>query len=232
MRGFIVLAMFAVSFAQADSNGFSETHKLSLDTDGLSELFIDAGAGSLTVTGVDGATAIAVVAIISVDTRDEEKARKTIDRHLELTLERRGEEAILVSDFGWGARAATADLDVSMPAGMTLEIDDGSGSTVVSNVQGDVRVEDGSGSISISNVASVDVDDGSGSIRIEGATGDVYVNDGSGSIKIRGVGGSVRVDDGSGSIDVQDVDRDLIIENDGSGGLTYDNIRGIVERDT
>jgi hypothetical protein len=232
MRGFIVLAMFVVGFAQADGNGFPETRELSLEAVGLSELVIDAGAGSLTVTGVDEATAVTVVAIISVDTRDEAEARESIDRYLELTLERRGDEAILVSDFAWGAPAATVDLDVSVPVGMALKIDDGSGSTKVSNVRSDVRVEDGSGSISIINAASVNVDDGSGSILIEGATGDVYVNDGSGSIEIRGVGGSVRIDDGSGSIDIHDVERDLIIENEGSGSLTYKDIRGNVERDS
>ena len=57
MRGFIVLAMFAVSFAQADGNGFSETRKLTLDSAELSELSIDAGAGSLTVTATPSESA-------------------------------------------------------------------------------------------------------------------------------------------------------------------------------
>ena len=57
MRGFIVLAMFAVALVQADSSGSNETR----------ELTRDAGAGSSTVTGTDGGTPIAVKAAISVD---------------------------------------------------------------------------------------------------------------------------------------------------------------------
>jgi hypothetical protein len=227
------MAMFAVSLAQADTGNYSERRDLSLDATGLTELFIDAGAGYLTVTGDDESSAIVVVAVITVDTRNDVKAKETIERRLELTLDRRGEEATLVSGFTSGrGPGATIDLDVSMPSGFALKIDDGSGSTVIADIRGDIIFDDGSGSIEITNVGSVEVDDGSGSIRIHGATGDVYVNDGSGSIEIHGVGGSVTVDAGSGSIDVEDVEKDLIIENDGSGSLTYNNIRGVVDRDS
>ena len=51
-------------------------------------------------------------------------------------------------------------------------------------------------------------------------------------VEIHGVGGSVTADDGSGNIEVEDVEKDLIIENDGSGRLTYNDIRGVVQRDT
>jgi len=58
----------------------------------------------------------------------------------------------------------------------------------------------------------------------------VYVEDGSGTIEIRGVHGSVTVDDGSGDIEIDDVERDLIIEEEGSGSLRYTNVRGVVEQ--
>jgi hypothetical protein len=227
------MAMFAVSLAQADTNTHSETHDLSVDAAGLSRMVIDAGAGSLIVTGVEGSTSITVVAIVTVEARDETMARDTIERRLELTLERSRDEAILVSGFRSGRGAgATVDLEVSMPSDMALKVDDGSGSSVITDVRGDIIIDDGSGSIDIVNVGSVKLEDGSGSVRIHGVSGDVYVNDGSGSIEVRGVGGSVTIDDGSGSIDVEDVEQNLIIENDGSGRLTYNDVRGIVERDT
>ncbi len=40
------------------------------------------------------------------------------------------------------------------------------------------------------------------------------------------------MDDGSGSIDVSDVEEDLIIVEDGSGGLDFSNIAGRVETDS
>ena len=51
MRGFIVMAMFAVSLSYAGSREYSEVRNLELDASGLSEIFIDAGAGSMVVSG-------------------------------------------------------------------------------------------------------------------------------------------------------------------------------------
>lgn len=234
MRGLIVMAMFAVSLAQADSKNYTEVRDLALETTGLAEFVIDAGAGSLVVTGVDGAAAIAVTATIIIEDKSEEEAQKLIAKRLDLKLERDGDRAVLQSGFdsGWRWDAnATIDLDVRMPAGLALQVDDGSGSTTITDVTADVFVDDGSGSVEITNTGSVTVDDGSGSIIVRAASGDVYVNDGSGSIDIRGVGGSVRIDDGSGSIKVDDVENDLIIVDDGSGTVTYTNVRGAVELD-
>ena len=234
MRGLIVMAMFTASLAYGASYNYSEVRDLSVDANGLSEFEIDAGAGSLSVTGVDGATQIAVVATIRVESRDEDKARSIVEKRLRLTLERDGDRAKLRSelDSGWGWDGnAAVDLEVQMPAGVSLIVDDGSGSIVISGVTASVEVDDGSGSLEISDAGAISVDDGSGSIKITNAGGDVYVNDGSGSIDISGVAGSVTVDDGSGSIRVDDVAEDLIIEEDGSGSVSFTNVRGVVEQD-
>jgi hypothetical protein len=234
MRGLIVMGMFAASLAHGAAYDYSEVRDLAVDASGLTELEIDAGAGSLSVTGVDGATDITVVATIRVESRDEDKARSTIEKRLRLTLGRDGDRARLRSEFdsGWGwDDNAAVDLDVHMPVGVSLVIDDGSGSTVITGVKASVKVDDGSGSLEISEAGDIDVDDGSGSITIRNSTGDVYVNDGSGSIEISGVAGTVTVDDGSGSINVDDVGEDLIIEDDGSGSVSFSNVRGVVEQD-
>ena len=250
MRGFVVMAMFAVSFSYAGSHNYSETRNLELDASGLSELFVDAGAGAVVVNGIEDGDEIVVVATIIVGDGDEDEARELIEKRLRLELERDGDRAELKSDFGsgWGQNAdALIDLEVSMPAGLMLSIDDGSGSITVQNVAGmvmvddgsgsidmantgDVEIDDGSGSITLENVGAVEIDDGSGSISITGAAGDVYVEDGSGPIDIRGVQGGVTVDDGSGDIEVDDVELDLVIEEAGSGSLRYTNVRGSVEQ--
>ena len=250
MRGFIVMAMFAVSLSYAGSREYSEVRNLELDASGLSEIFIDAGAGSMVVSGVEGSNEIVVVATIRVDTDDPDEGAKFVEKRLRLGLERDGDRAELQASFtpgwGWGSEAAV-DLDVRIPAGLALVIDDGSGPITVDAVSGAVRIDDGSGPIELRNPGDVDIDDGSGSIRVEnagavkiedgsgsitivGANGDVYVEDGSGSIDIRGVRGSVTVDDGSGDIEIDDVERDLIIEEEGSGSLRYTNVRGTVRQ--
>jgi hypothetical protein len=236
MRTIIFLAIFTTGVAFAASD-YVEERALILDAGGISTLQIEAGAGSLVVTGLDGLDQIEVDAIITIPGRNDDKARKKIETDLQLTLEERGGNAVLRSVFEDGmwdfGDSPSVQLIVRMPMQLGLNVDDGSGSLVVENVHGDIELIDGSGSISMSDVGgSVDVDDGSGSIVIDGAGGDVSISDGSGSIKVRDVAGSVVVDDGSGSINVTDIEADLIIEGDGSGGLNFSNIGGQVEGDT
>ena len=233
MRSFIVMAMFAASLAHAGWSDYEEVRDLELDAGGVSNFFVDAGAGSMTINGDAGAKSITVTATIQVDENDQEKAREIIAKRLTLTLDRDGDSAVLKSYFKhgiWGGTDGSVKLEIVMPAGIPLCIDDGSGSILIEDVGSDVEIDDGSGSLKIYNVGAVDIDDGSGSIDIENASGDVAIVDGSGSITINKVGGSVTIDDGSGSINVRDVENDLIIEEDGSGGLTVADVRGNVER--
>jgi hypothetical protein len=233
--------------AQRRLTGNSTTE---LDASGLSDVFIDAGAGALIVNGVEGSNEIVVVATIIVDDGDEKDARKLIEERLRLKLERDGDRAKLKAGFsrGWGWDSdAAIDLDVRMPARLALRIDDGSGSIRIHGIantvgiddgsgpielanSGDVDIDDGSGSIVLENTGGVKIDDGSGSITIVAAAGDVYVEDGSGTIDIKDVQGSVTVDDGSGDIEIDGVEHDLIIEEEGSGSLRYTNVRGTVQQ--
>ena len=231
---FIVIAMLVASFAHAAWNGYSEVRELSADAAGASVLNIDAGPGSLDIRGASGANEVQVTAVIKVDSRNDDKAQKIVAEDVVLELERRGDRIELVSDVrdGWMGQDISIALEVTMPAGLALQVDDGSGSLTIEDVSADVRVDDGSGSIKIRNVGPLRIDDGSGSIDVVNVMGDASIIDGSGSIKIRGVAGSVTIDDGSGSINVSDVERDLIIEDDGSGSLNVSNVRGKVEQDT
>ena len=236
MRSFLILAMFAASLAQAAFTEYEEVRDLKLDAAGIGKLNIEAGAGSLAITGIAGLDEILVTAIIQVPTSNEDKAHKVIESRLVLTLEQHDDEAVLRGLFengswGWGD-SPSVRLEVQVPSRFSLDVDDGSGSIVVNGVSGDIDIEDGSGSIKMEQVGGmVKIDDGSGSISVSDVGADIEIQDGSGSITVRHVGGSVIVDDGSGSINVSDVEHDLIIEDDGSGGLNFSNIKGRVEKD-
>jgi hypothetical protein len=238
MRSILIFAMFTASLANAASGDeYQEVRDLNLDASGISTLEIEAGAGSLEVIGVSGANEIVVTATIQVPEGDEDKARKEIKSLLVLSLEKAGDRAVLTGYFKSGfmnfGDSPHVQLEVRVPEGLNLKIDDGSGSIVLENVAGNIEVADGSGSISMTNVGgNVEIDDGSGSISVEGVRGDLVIGDGSGSIKVREVAGSVTVDDGSGSINVSDVEQDLIIEEDGSGSLDFSNIGGRVEKES
>ncbi len=235
MRAFLVMVMFVAGFAGAGTAGYEERRELDLPAGGLSLLKIDAGPGSLHVEGIAGTDRIHVVAVIRVDETDAEQARKAIEAHTTLSLQRAGENARLAAsfadDFAGFGDAGSIELTVAVPAGMHLDIDDSSGSIVVSGTRGNVSIDDSSGSVTISDAGTVDIEDSSGSVEVSGATGDVLIDDGSGSITVETVAGSVRVGDGSGSIRITDVEGDVVVDESGSGGVTVDNVRGTVTTD-
>ena len=234
MRSLVVMAMFASSLTYAAWNGYTETRDLKLAADGVEILEIDAGAGSILVTGVADGNEIVAKAIIRVDD-DEEDALEYIAKDLVLKLEKKRSKAVLDAFFennNWRfGDSGAVDLEVSVPHGLDLFIDDGSGPMQIEDVQSDVEIDDGSGSIEISGAKSVVIDDGSGYIKIIGISEDVEVEDGSGDIDVRSVGGTVTIDDGSGGIDVSDVEKDLDIIDDGSGSVRIADVRGAVYRD-
>ncbi len=237
MRSLIVMTMFAASLSYAAWNGYTEDRELELDADGVEQLEIEAGAGTLVVTGDASLDAIKVIATINVPDRDADDALEIIDESLTLSLDKDRDEARLKAWFesqGWSMwrDSPWVDLDVRVPHGIALDVDDSSGSVKILQTHSDVIVDDSSGSIQIEDAKSVVVDDGSGSIRIENVEGDVEIDDGSGSITVEHVGGSVRVDDGSGSITVNDIEHDVIIIDDGSGGLNASNVRGVIDNDS
>ena len=233
MRSLVLLAMLTATLTHAAWKGYTEDRNLELPADGIDVLEIDAGAGSLEVTGTETARDIRVLATIKVADSDED-AKKMIATDLRLSLERKHDTAILESFFDhsrWrGNGNAAIDLQVEIPRGLDLVIDDGSGSMHVEAAGGKVHIDDGSGSISVVQAGEVIVDDGSGSIKIIEAAGDVSIDDGSGDIYVSSVQGSVTIDDGSGSINVDDVAQDLTIVDDGSGSLRLSAIRGRITR--
>lgn len=234
MRTTLILAMFTASLAQAGWKDYQETRDLALDAAGITTIEIDAGAGSLEITGLSGADQVTVTAIITVPGKSEEKAQQIIADRLELSLERNGANAVIKGGFdtnGWSfGDSPSIRLEISVPRSVSLTVDDSSGSVTITNVSGDISIDDNSGAIKMSDVGgNVRIVDGSGSIDVEGVGEDIYVDDGSGSIAISHVKGTVTLKDGSGSIDVSDVEKDLIIKNDGSGSIRYSDIRGTVE---
>jgi len=236
MKKTIVFLVLCVVLAGAVS-AFETTKTLNLPAQGITRLDIRAGAGSLAVTGREGLAAIEVRAeVVAPDVRDKDMEEYIRDR-VELTLEKRGDVAVLVGrirdsgrlfHFGEDARI---DLTVTVPKTMALDIDDGSGDLVVEDLAAAVRIEDGSGSISVVRVAgNVRIDDGSGGLEVSDVTGDVTIDDGSGEVRVRRVGGTVTLDDGSGGIDIEDVEKDVRLINTGSGGVDVSRVKGQVIR--
>lgn len=211
------------------------TKTVTLPAEGLKTLEVRAGAGTLEVIGHDGAAAIEVRAEIVAKGVDDEDLEAFLKDRVELTLEKKGDRAVLVGHIRESFRifsfeSAVINLTVSVPKALLLDVDDGSGGLIIEDVAA-VRLEDGSGSVRIGRVAgSVEIDDGSGGIEIADVGGDVSIEDGSGEIDIRRVGGTVTVDDGSGSISIDGVEKDVRIVSAGSGGVDVTGVKGRVIR--
>lgn len=192
-----------------------------VDADGVRLIEIDAGAGTLEVEGREGAT--------RVEARGTACAsRESALDEIRIATRRSGDRLRVVAEIPDGRYwdEARLDLEVSVPAGVAVKVDDGSGSLRVRKV-GSLEIDDGSGSIDVEDVAGdVEIDDGSGEIDVRGVGGEVRINDGSGSIDVRRAGAVVIEDDGSGEIDLAEIDGDVLVRSDGSGSISARDVGG------
>ncbi|MGH9456540.1 MAG: hypothetical protein ACRD2J_02755 [Thermoanaerobaculia bacterium] len=241
-----VLGSLVAAAAAADDCRHTAPVDVRSGASGVRTVEVRSGSGSLTVVG----TARSDVRAHGTACASDEDVASTIG----VRVSRSGDRLIVETDIPdtgdtwfWDSYARL-DLTVELPAGVRVEIDDGSGSTSVRDVaaldledgsgsidlrgiRGPVRITDGSGSIEIDDVQGpVRIEDGSGSIGVRSVRTDVVIEeDGSGSMDIAEVAGSVVIErDGSGSIDVRDVTGDLRVGRDGSGGISIDRIGGRV----
>jgi len=214
---------------------YQEVKELSLPAEGIKNLEIRCGAGSLEVVGREDLQEIQVTAEIVVKGEREEKAKKFIRERMKLSLDKIGEKAVLVSKFKqshpvlFSFREKLINLTVNVPKNMPLTIDDGSGWIRIENIAGNVDIDDGSGSMRIVNVTGeLHLEDGSGDIRAEKIKGNMEIDDGSGEIELRDISGDVKVDDGSGEIDMVEIFGNASIV-DGSGSIYVKDVQGDVE---
>ncbi|MCK5722043.1 MAG: hypothetical protein KAI84_05855 [Gammaproteobacteria bacterium] len=248
----IIVGLAIIFFAvNAQASTYREKRELNMEAKGIQVLDISCGAGALVIEGKEQQD-IKVEAEIEIEGISDKKAKEFIKDKIELSLELKGTVAYLkskINDSFWGPKDVRVNLIVTLPPHLNLKVDDGSGSTRLRHMDGDVSIKDGSGSIEVSDTkgnltivdgsGSIDVrniqgdvtiKDGSGGISAEKIGGDLTLMDGSGSIEVSGVDGGVLVDDGSGSIDIHDVEKDVTIESDGSGSCNISGVKGGVFR--
>jgi hypothetical protein len=190
---------------------------------GITKIVVHAESGSLEVTGTPGAAQI-VADGTACASDDDFLPRMT------LSLRKVGSELHVDANIPdktivFGFFSARLDFAVTLPAGIPVSIDDGSGWMKVSNT-GATSIDDGSGTIEVRNVSGpLVIHDGSGSIEIDTVTGNATIEDESGELSVRNVAGSVEIEDGSGAITVARVDGSLRIRDDGSGSISVQNVR-------
>ena len=209
---------------------------------GVERVHVIAGSGSLEVTGRSGATGLAARGHACASDRDD------LD-DLRLEVRREGSTLVLEAKYPdedhiqFGNEYARIDLEVDVPQGTSVYIEDGSGNLRFSgtgatrvvdgsgemigrDIRGALEIEDGSGNIEITNVAgAVEIEDGSGEIELQQVRGGVDIDDGSGDVDVREVE-SVRVSDGSGEIRLVTVTGNVLVDDDGSGSIRVEGVGG------
>jgi hypothetical protein len=202
-----------------------------LEAAGAESLRVVARSGLLKVEGRPGLAAVEVDGTACA-------SREGLLERIRLRAERRGGELYVEaelpeSDWFWSGETRL-DLELRVPEGLRLDVEDGSGGIEIRGVSA-LRLDDGSGEVSVEHVAGdVRVVDGSGSLRVFKVGGALRVRDGSGELEVRDVAGPVTIEeDGSGPIDVQEARQDVTVRRDGSGSISVRHVAGdfVVEHD-
>lgn len=200
-------------------------------TDGIRQVIVKAGAGSLEIKGEPGRQRMQARGEACASDEDQ------LER-LQIRVERKGDTLVISSITSevelaprrWFGSHARLDVVIKVPANVALDVEDGSGDTTISNV-GAVKISDGSGSLHIEGITgSVELDDGSGEVTITRVRGPLNIKDGSGEIEIKQITGEVTiVNDGSGGLAMLDIQGDVTIINDGSGDILIERVSGSVK---
>ncbi|HHL31487.1 MAG TPA: hypothetical protein ENJ41_02800 [Oceanospirillales bacterium] len=225
-------------------NKLSFDQTLSISSNKAHSFFADVGAGSLQIRGAHVDTISVNATVYSEKYHDIEELREVFNDKVLLTLVKKGstiELKAMVKRGRWLSfkdPEIAIDLDIIVPTDLNIEIDDGSGSLQVVDIEGNLEIDDGSGSMTINNIGgdvliddgsgnlklstvagNVNIDDGSGNLILNDISGDVFIDDGSGVVNIDGVRGNVTIDDSSGSINIYQLAGHFNLIDDGSGNV-------------
>lgn len=134
------------------------------------------------------------------------------------------------------------DLEITVPAGRTLEMRQGIGGIEADGLDADLalesrygrlRVNDGTGSLAATTASGsvavtrfrgdVNAQAGSGSLTLDGVLGGVHAKTGSGAVNLRAIDGDQRAESGSGAIRVEDSAGSLTART-GSGSVRVEGL--------
>lgn len=201
-----------------------EEKVLSLPVSSLEGMLVDAGTGSLLITGSDKADTIQVSARIYGEDLEADD--------YSLSLESKEGLAILYAHITRDRyKSERIDLKVTLPARLKLEVNDRSGDLEIESMFAGVSINDRSGDIELSNIqGGLQIDDRSGDIFLNSLSGGLTINDRSGNISLKEIDGDTKIIDRSGDIRVKNLEGNLDIE-DSSGDVRVKNVSGVVSVD-
>ncbi|GEM_PF-7022711 len=228
-------------------NYYSGETLLEVPSQGVVTFDINTGAGEVEITP-SSLPVITVEAEVIIMTSNEKKANKFLSEDLELSLEKKGDRAILISSFDYNSPEDGHDrvnpfdflkspdrkinLKIKVPNNIFLDIDDNAGDLILANLVNDLDIYDGSGLLYLNNIdGNIVIDDHSGDMVLKNinrqspAQHQLKIRDNSGEIRLENLRGELTLNDASGDIIITDLVGSLKL-NDASGDIRLTNIEG------
>jgi hypothetical protein len=227
----VVLMVFGVVYAFADTGGFDRT----LQVSGPVDLEVTSASGNVTVhAGAAGAVHVKAT-IKSQNSWFGGNASEQI-RKIEQNppIEQQGNTIRIgkIQDRDL-ERNISISYDITAPAQTKLSSRTGSGDQNISGLQLAVALSTGSGGLTIENLgADARLRSGSGDLKINSVKGVLNAQTGSGGIHAKGVGGEVFAETGSGNIEVEQVGSGNVKAESGSGNVKLYGIKGGLQAET
>ena len=139
-------------------------------------------------------------------------------------FEQSGERLELGEEFNGKNFNGSVRWKLTIPDGMKMNFNTGSGDLIVNDVTIDLDAGTGSGDLEFSGMkGNLDATTGSGDVDLANFSGEAKMNTGSGDMDVRGVDGELDLNCGSGDIKVYEVKAAFSV-NTGSGNINGDKL--------
>ncbi|MDN5201798.1 DUF4097 family beta strand repeat-containing protein [Fulvivirgaceae bacterium BMA10] len=227
--------------------GFEAKIEMELSVEGLKELKMESGAGKVIIEPSNSGK-IEVNAHVIISAKNQRKAEFIAKEHLQLSLGRHGNMAMLMSIFDFEKRknvkeqvvnpegfftspVRKVDLVVKVPSDLFLSVTDHSGDLFLQKLNNDAKVNDYSGYLELNEVnGDLSIYDSSGDLKLVNVNkgyiqNRVKIDDNSGLVTLHGVGGNIFLNDASGDIEVKNIHGSLEID-DTSGAIWISKVVG------
>ena len=188
---------------------------------GVQRIEIDAEFMEVNYTGKDGQTTVELDGLLESSRSGNFKIEYMQDGNtLDIELDRNGM-------LGGGNHRATVNL--IGPKNIELEVESGSGNTVISGVEyPTLDVNAGSGNIQVlmSKIPSARLEIGSGSLGVYNLIGNVQANASSGKVEVEQMEGNLNIGSASGQVQIKSLSGKLNVEMS-SGNIEMANVSEI-----
>ncbi len=192
--------------------GANAQEKISKSFEGIDDLSVNLASGDCTLKKGTSST----VEVVVQYTFDNDDFRPE--------FEQRGSRLIIKEKFERGSHNGWSKWTITIPDGLELAFNSGSGDLIAENIKLDITSNSGSGDIDLSETSGgATINTGSGDVEIDTQDGDISVNTGSGDVRLSSGKGEIKINAGSGDISITDSNADFSV-NTGSGNITARNI--------